>query len=50
MIHGFTGTGSSQWTRQIDGFKSGSRLMIPDVGGHGRTNDPSGRAARECAG
>jgi pimeloyl-ACP methyl ester carboxylesterase len=45
MIHGFTGTGSSEWTHQIDGFKSGFRLIIPDLRGQGRTINPSGRAA-----
>ena len=26
MIHGFTGTGSSDWAHQIHGFRSGFRL------------------------
>jgi pimeloyl-ACP methyl ester carboxylesterase len=45
MMHGFAGTGSSEWTHQIDGLKSGFRLIIPDLRGHSRTNNPSGRDA-----
>ena len=45
MIQGFTGTGSSDWAHQIHSFRSGFRLIIPDLRGHGRSNNPSGSAA-----
>lgn len=45
MIHGFTGTGRSDWIQQLDAFGSESRLIVPDLRGHGRSDNPSGHAA-----
>lgn len=45
MLHGFTGTGADQWPAQVDAFSRGYRLIIPDLRGHGRTDNPAGRPA-----
>jgi alpha/beta hydrolase fold len=45
MLHGFTGTGRADWIHQIDVLGSSFRLILPDLRGHGRSNNPGRRAA-----
>lgn len=42
LLHGFTGTGQS-WNGFIDEFAAHYRLIIPDLRGHGRSTNPTGR-------
>jgi len=42
MLHGFTGS-SQGWHPFIEEFSAHYRLIIPDLRGHGRTNNPSGK-------
>jgi pimeloyl-ACP methyl ester carboxylesterase len=42
MLHGFTGTGGS-WKNFIDDFAAHYRLIIPDLRGHGRSTNPTGK-------
>lgn len=44
LLHGFTGT-STFWTNQLEAFGTQYRLIVPDLRGHGRTNNPAGSAA-----
>jgi pimeloyl-ACP methyl ester carboxylesterase len=44
LLHGFTVT-SNYWSRQIPTFSERYRLLVPDLRGHGRTNNPGGPAA-----
>jgi len=44
LLHGFTGTGNA-WAAQLSAFGASYRLIIPDLRGHGRTNNPGGLAA-----
>ncbi|NMO22729.1 alpha/beta fold hydrolase [Pyxidicoccus fallax] len=51
LLHGFTGTGSD-WTHVFDleALARRYRLIIPDLRGHGRSNNPSGTfTMRQCA-
>ena len=41
LLHGFTGNGDS-WANQLPVFGKSYRLIIPDLRGHGRTDNPSG--------
>lgn len=45
MLHGFTGTGAGQWTGQSEALSRSYRLIVPDLRGHGRTDNPAGRSA-----
>ena len=42
LLHGFTGTGRS-WRNFVDDFAEHYRLIIPDLRGHGRSTNPTGR-------
>ena len=42
MLHGFTGTGRG-WSRFIADFAEHYRLIIPDLRGHGRSTNPTGK-------
>ncbi len=44
LLHGFNGSGAF-WTEQLAAFGARYRLLIPDWRGHGRTDNPGGRAA-----
>lgn len=43
LLHGFFGTGHWQWEDFISGFASEHQLIIPDLRGHGRSTNPSGK-------
>lgn len=45
MLHGFTGTGTAQWAGQAAALAHTYRLIVPDLRGHGRTDNPAGRSA-----
>jgi 3-oxoadipate enol-lactonase len=40
LLHGFGGTGQSDWRRQISAFSESFRVVVPDLRGHGRTDHP----------
>jgi len=40
LLHGFGGTGHSDWRHQIPGLSRRFRLIVPDLRGHGRTGHP----------
>jgi 3-oxoadipate enol-lactonase len=40
LLHGFGGTGQSDWRHQIPAFSERFRLTVPDLRGHGRTDHP----------
>jgi 3-oxoadipate enol-lactonase len=40
LLHGFGGTGQSDWWHQIPVFSERFRLIVPDLRGHGRTDHP----------
>jgi pimeloyl-ACP methyl ester carboxylesterase len=40
LVHGFGGTGSSDWRNQIPEFSQKYQLIVPDLRGHGRTDHP----------
>jgi 3-oxoadipate enol-lactonase len=40
LVHGFGGTGQSDWRRQVPVFSQSLRVIVPDVRGHGRTDHP----------
>jgi pimeloyl-ACP methyl ester carboxylesterase len=42
FLHGFTGTGDF-WANQLPAFGTYYRLIVPDLRGHGRTDNPGGR-------
>jgi pimeloyl-ACP methyl ester carboxylesterase len=44
LLHGFTQIGSA-WAKQLEAFGAHYRLLIPDLRGHGRTDNPGGAAA-----
>ncbi len=44
LLHGFTGTGDS-WSHQLTAFGAHYRLLVPDLRGHGRTDNPDGLEA-----
>lgn len=44
LLHGFTVTGD-YWSRQIPSFGERYRLIVPDLRGHGRTDNPGGLSA-----
>ena len=44
LLHGFTGTGDF-WANQLPTFGTYYRLIIPDLRGHGRTDNPAGGTA-----
>ena len=44
LLHGFTGTGDF-WADQLPTFGTHYLLIIPDLRGHGRTDNPGGSAA-----
>lgn len=45
MLHGFTGVGRREWQAQIDAFTDKFRVIVPDLRGHGGTDNPAGREA-----
>jgi pimeloyl-ACP methyl ester carboxylesterase len=40
LLHGFQASGAV-WGPVIDAFKTGYRLIVPDLRGHGRSNNPA---------
>ena len=44
LLHGFTSNGDS-WASQLPAFSARYRLVIPDLRGHGRTDNPGGAAS-----
>ena len=44
LLHAFTATGAL-WAGQFDAFGARYRLLVPDLRGHGRTQNPSGLAS-----
>jgi pimeloyl-ACP methyl ester carboxylesterase len=44
LLHGFTAA-ADMWVNQLADFGVRYRLIIPELRGHGRTNNPAGRAA-----
>lgn len=44
LLHGFTDA-ADMWTFQLADFGAHYRLIVPELRGHGRTNNPGGRAA-----
>ncbi|MFL5680409.1 MAG: alpha/beta fold hydrolase [Chloroflexota bacterium] len=44
LLHGFTMIGDF-WAKQLVAFGARYRLIVPDLRGHGRTDNPGGRAA-----
>jgi 3-oxoadipate enol-lactonase len=40
LLHGFGGTGGSDWRHQIRVFSSRFQVITPDLRGHGRTDHP----------
>ena len=44
LLHGFTLTGD-MWSNQLAAFGTHYRLLVPDLRGHGRTDNPGGPAA-----
>lgn len=44
LLHGFTGTGR-EWHAQIDQLAASYRVIVPDLRGHGRSDNPRGRPA-----
>jgi 3-oxoadipate enol-lactonase len=47
LLHGFGGTGQSDWRHQIPVFSERFRLIVPDLRGHGRTDHPETIAGPE---
>src|SRR3712207_5258395 len=45
LLHGFTGTAGREWSRHVAAFSGRYRLILPDLRGHGRTDNPDGTAA-----
>lgn len=48
LIHGFTGTGRTDWAHQIPVFSESFQLIVPDVRGHGRTDHPETMSGQSC--
>jgi pimeloyl-ACP methyl ester carboxylesterase len=44
LLHGFQQTGE-MWRKQLPAFAPAYRLLVPDLRGHGRTNNPGGLPA-----
>jgi pimeloyl-ACP methyl ester carboxylesterase len=44
LLHGFQQTGE-MWREQLSAFAPDYRLLLPDLRGHGRTNNPGGLSA-----
>ena len=44
LLHGFTATGTMQWRSYFETFGARYRLLVPDLRGHGRTDNPGGLA------
>jgi len=42
LLHGFTGTGEV-WNPYLEKLSSSNRLIVPDLRGHGRSLNPSGK-------
>jgi 3-oxoadipate enol-lactonase len=40
LLHGFGGTGHSDWRHQIPVFSQSYEVIVPDLRGHGRTDHP----------
>jgi 3-oxoadipate enol-lactonase len=40
LLHGFGGTGQSDWRHQIPLFSQTYQVIVPDLRGHGRTDHP----------
>jgi 3-oxoadipate enol-lactonase len=40
LLHGFGGTGRSDWRHQIPVFSQSYEVIVPDLRGHGRTDHP----------
>jgi pimeloyl-ACP methyl ester carboxylesterase len=45
LLHGFTGTGAREWNQHLAPLGERYRLIVPDLRGHGRTDNPGGSAA-----
>ena len=45
MLHGLTGVGRREWQAQLSPFTDEFRVILPDLCGHGATNNPAGRMA-----
>ena len=45
LLHGFTVTGRVNWAPYLDAFERDYRVIVPDLRGHGRSNNPGGPAA-----
>jgi pimeloyl-ACP methyl ester carboxylesterase len=45
MLHGFSATGRADWNAQIETLAEEYRLIVPDLRGHGRSDNPAGRPA-----
>jgi pimeloyl-ACP methyl ester carboxylesterase len=45
LLHGFTGTGMREWAMQVDALSAQYRVIVPDLRGHGGTDNPGGRPA-----
>ena len=45
LLHGFTGTGAREWGQHLTPLGERYRLIVPDLRGHGRTDNPDGSGA-----
>lgn len=45
LLHGITQTGARDWSQHFSSFGQHYRLLVPDLRGHGRTNNPDGPKA-----
>ena len=45
LLHGFTGTGVRDWGQHFSSFGERYRVLVPDLRGHGRTDNPAGAEA-----
>lgn len=43
LLHGYFGTGAWQWKAYVSDFAKEYQLILPDLRGHGRSNNPSGK-------
>lgn len=48
LLHGFGGTGHSDWRHQIPAFSERFQVFVPDIRGHGRTDHPETITGPEC--
>jgi pimeloyl-ACP methyl ester carboxylesterase len=50
LVHGGTGTGMYDWGAHVPRLSRRYRVVVPDLRGHGRSDDPSGRLAIDVIG